>query len=55
MHILEYRPALNGVALSLKEQVRSLGVHLDSRVLLDSQVVAAAGVGGALVQLRLVR
>nr|GFC52549.1 hypothetical protein [Tanacetum cinerariifolium] len=51
--VLDHRPALNGVVLPLKEQVRSLGVLLDAQLLLDSQVAAVAR--GAFAQLRLVR
>lgn len=42
MQVLEYCPALNGVTLPLKEQVLSLGVHLDLQLLLDSQAAVVA-------------
>ena len=51
--VLDYHPTLDGVALPLKEQVRSLGVLLDPQLLLDSQVAAVAR--GAFAQLRLIR
>ncbi|XP_053169630.1 uncharacterized protein LOC128353010 [Hemicordylus capensis] len=46
-------PVLDGVALPLKEQVRSLGVLLDPALLLEAQVEAVAR--GAFAQFRLVR
>uniref|UniRef100_A0A803SUK8 Reverse transcriptase domain-containing protein n=1 Tax=Anolis carolinensis TaxID=28377 RepID=A0A803SUK8_ANOCA len=46
-------PVLDGVALSLKAQVCSLGVLLDSALTLDAQVSAVAG--RAFAQLKLVR
>lgn len=49
---LEYHLVPNGVVLLLKKQVSSLGVHLDSQLLLDYQVEAAAR--GAFAQLHLV-
>uniref|UniRef100_A0A803SN06 Reverse transcriptase domain-containing protein n=1 Tax=Anolis carolinensis TaxID=28377 RepID=A0A803SN06_ANOCA len=47
------QPVLDGVALPLKTQVRSLGVLLDSSLSLEPQVSAVAR--GAFAQLRLVR
>uniref|UniRef100_A0A803T4E3 Reverse transcriptase domain-containing protein n=1 Tax=Anolis carolinensis TaxID=28377 RepID=A0A803T4E3_ANOCA len=47
------QPVLDGVALPLKTQVRSLGVPLDSSSSLEPQVSAVAR--GAFAQLRLVR
>ena len=44
-------PTLNGVTLPLKGQVRSLGVHLDSQLSLENQVITAKS---AFAQLRLV-
>uniref|UniRef100_A0A803TMD6 Reverse transcriptase domain-containing protein n=1 Tax=Anolis carolinensis TaxID=28377 RepID=A0A803TMD6_ANOCA len=46
-------PVLDGAALPLKAQVRSLGVLLDSALTLDAQVSAVAG--RAFAQLKLVR
>uniref|UniRef100_A0A803SRC4 Reverse transcriptase domain-containing protein n=1 Tax=Anolis carolinensis TaxID=28377 RepID=A0A803SRC4_ANOCA len=48
-----WQPVLNGVALPLKAQVRSLGVLLDSSLTLEAQVSAVAG--RAFAQLKLVR
>ncbi|XP_062818981.1 probable RNA-directed DNA polymerase from transposon BS isoform X1 [Anolis carolinensis] len=48
-----WQPVLNGVALPLKAQVRSLGVLLDSSLALDAQVSAVAG--RAFAHLKLVR
>uniref|UniRef100_R4GDA2 Reverse transcriptase domain-containing protein n=1 Tax=Anolis carolinensis TaxID=28377 RepID=R4GDA2_ANOCA len=48
-----WQPVLDGVALPLKAQVRSLGVLLDSSLTLDAQVSAVAG--RAFAQLKLVR
>uniref|UniRef100_A0A803TFX4 Reverse transcriptase domain-containing protein n=1 Tax=Anolis carolinensis TaxID=28377 RepID=A0A803TFX4_ANOCA len=47
------QPVVDGVALPLKTQVRSLGVLLDSSLSLEPQVSAVAR--GALAQLKLVR
>lgn len=49
--VLDYCPALTGVALSLKEQVHSLGVLLDLQLLLESQVSTVAS--STFAQLRL--
>lgn len=38
MQVLDYHLAVNGVALIPKEQIHSLGVILDSHLLLDAQV-----------------
>ncbi|XP_062822834.1 uncharacterized protein LOC100554203 isoform X4 [Anolis carolinensis] len=48
-----WQPVLDGVALPLKSQVRSLGVLLDSVLMLEAQVSAVAG--RAFAQLKLVR
>uniref|UniRef100_A0A803T733 Reverse transcriptase domain-containing protein n=1 Tax=Anolis carolinensis TaxID=28377 RepID=A0A803T733_ANOCA len=48
-----WQPVLDGVALPLKSQVRSLGVLLDSALTLEAQVSAVAG--RAFAQLKLVR
>uniref|UniRef100_A0A803SUT5 Reverse transcriptase domain-containing protein n=1 Tax=Anolis carolinensis TaxID=28377 RepID=A0A803SUT5_ANOCA len=50
---IRWQPVLDGVALPLKAQVRSLGVLLDSGLTLEAQVSAVAG--RAFAQLKLVR
>lgn len=37
MQVVEHCPTLDGIALPLKEQVCRLGIHLDSKLHLDSQ------------------
>lgn len=39
MHVLEYQPVQNEVALPLQEQVHSMEVMLEPLLLLDAQVV----------------
>lgn len=38
MQVLDYQAVLNGVAHSLQELVRSLGIFLDPQLLQDDQV-----------------